>query len=82
MTRCKGSIVALALVAILVAPLVGCHERGRDRDSRYDGQRSYERERWAAEQRRRDEAERRRAEEIRRRDRDRDRDRGDWYRHD
>jgi hypothetical protein len=76
MTRRKGSIAVLALGAMLIAPLLGCHQSRRDRESRYDGQRRYEE--LAADQRRRDEAERRRIEESRRRDRDR----GTWYRHD
>ena len=83
MNRQKSSLAALALAAVLIAPLLGCHQPRRDRDSRYDSRQSSERYRdLAADQRRRDESERRRIEESRRRDRDRDRDRGDWYRHD
>lgn len=69
-------IAALALAAVLLTPLIGCHEHRRDsRSTRYRNQQHSERQQLAAEQRRLDE-EHRRLDEQRRRERER----RDWRR--
>ena len=71
-------IAALALVAVLLTPLLGCHHSRRDsRSSRYQSHQTHEYQRQAAvDQRRRHEYEQRRLAEEQRRERER----RDWRR--
>ena len=71
-------IAALALTAVLLTPLLGCHHSRRDsRSSRYQSHQSHEYQRQAAaDQRRRHEYEQRRLAEDQRRERER----RDWRR--